>query len=151
MRLSDWIRKKMATRQRAVRRVSPMSVHNRVLAGFLLCFLLLPVAVAAQEVSGEKVKIEITSCVVYSVRHSAIKYDCIAEARSALGTCDEPQSCEIPIGLNLTGGKDLDPDSGFLGKQVKLVYRCAGYAMQSGPYQQDDHASLVLDCSGMWW
>jgi len=128
-----------------------MRSYDSVLIALSVCLLLTPLSAQAQEVSGEKVSIEITSCVVYSVKHPANTYDCIAEAKKALGTCNEAQSCEIPIGYNLTSGKDLDPGSGFLGKQVKITYKCGTDSMQGGPYQQDDHASLVLDCSGMWW
>jgi len=105
----------------------------------------------AQEVSSEKVKIEIASCVVYSLKSAGKKYDCIAEARKALGNCSEVQSCEIPIGFNLTSGRDLEPGGGFLSRMVTIKYICGSSPMQSGPYQQDDHASVVLDCSGMWW
>ena len=116
-----------------------------------LPLLMVQLSVKAQEISGGKVSIRITSCVVSSVKHPDKTYDCLAEARKALGTCSEPQACEIPIGLNLTSGKDLDPGSGFLGKRVTILYVCGTEHMQGGPYQQDDHASLVLDCSGMWW
>ena len=117
---------------------------------FLFLFLA-HVNVQAQEVSGGKVNIQISSCTVYSVKDSSKSYNCLAEAKKALGTCSEAQSCEIPIGLNLTSGVDIAPGSGFLGKQVKIMYLCGKDSMQGGPYQQDDHASLVLDCSGMWW
>jgi len=128
-----------------------MRNHVKLLIAVAVCFALTRLGAQAQEVSGEKVNIQITSCVVYSVKHPGTTYDCIAEAKKALGSCNEPQSCEIPIGYNLTSGKDLDPGSGFLGKQVKVTYKCGSDSMQGGPYQQDDHASLVLDCSGMWW
>ena len=122
-----------------------------ILIAFLFLFFPFHEQVRAQEVSGDKVKIQITSCVVVSVKSSSNKYDCIEEAKKALGTCSEPMSCEIPIGLNLTSGRDIEPSGGFLSKMVTIMYMCGSAPMQGGPYQQDDHASLVLDCSGMWW
>lgn len=97
------------------------------------------------------VSLKITSCLVYSVKSSGKTYDCTTEANQAAEVCDRMQACEIPIGYNLTSGKDIDPGSGFLGKQVKITYMCGEIRQQSGPYNQDDHASLVLDCSGAWW
>jgi len=128
-----------------------MRYRGNMLITLFLPLLLVQLSVEAQEVSGKKVNIQITSCVVNSVKHPGNTYDCMAEAKKALGACSEAQACEIPIGLNLTSGKDLDPGSGFLGKRVTILYVCGTEHMQGGPYEQDDHASLVLDCSGMWW
>ena len=128
-----------------------MRIGGKMLMALFMSLLLFQAGARAQEVAGGKVDIKITSCVVYAVKQAGVSQDCTAQARQALGTCSEAQACEIPIGLNLTSGKDLDPGSGFLGKQVKITYTCGTEKMQGGPYQQDDHASLVLDCSGMWW
>ena len=129
-----------------------MRYRGSILITLFLSLLLVQLSVKAQqEVSGQKVNIQITSCVVNTVKHAGGAYDCMAEAKKALGTCSEAQACEIPIGLNLTSGRDLDPGSGFLGKRVTILYVCGSEHMQAGPYEQDDHASLVLDCSGMWW
>jgi len=126
-----------------------LGIHTLV---FILTAVLGERVLFAQEVSaGSGEVIEITSCVVYSVKHADKAYDCMTEAKKALESCAQKQVCEIPIGFNLTAGKDLDVGSGFLGKQVKITYTCGEIRLQSGPYNQDDHASVVLDCSGMWW
>lgn len=115
--------------------------------------LLMQAQVPGQAISdgSAKASLEIKSCVVFSVKSPGKTYDCIREAKQAAESCKQMEHCEIPIGLNLTSGKDIDPGSGFLGKQVKIIYVCGGGPTQGGPYQQDDHASLVIDCSGMWW
>ena len=100
--------------------------------------------------SSGQVNAQITSCLVFSVKSANKTYDCTTEARKAVHACDPTQACEIPIGYNLTQGKDIDPGTGFLGKQVRINFTCADTPLQAGPYQQDDHASVILDC-GAWW
>ena len=125
--------------------------RTAMLVAFLAPMFWLAPTAQAQEVASGVVKVTVTSCVVYSTKTANSQYDCIAEAREALGNCQEVQSCEIPIGHNLTPDRDVEPGGEFLSRMVKVIYSCGTYSMQSGPYEQDDHATLVLDCSGMWW
>src|SRR5688572_1208658 len=115
--------------------------------------LLAQAPVHAQAISdgSENADLQITSCVVSATKSPEKIYDCTAEARKAVEDCKQMRECEIPIGYNLTSGKDIDPGSGFLGKRVIIIYTCGGGPQQGGPYHQNDHASLVMDCSGMWW
>lgn len=105
----------------------------------------------AKVVPETAARIRLISCVVTSARDAGPRYDCMSEARSELAACNNATFCEIPIGVNLTNGKDIDPGTGFLGKRVTIAYSCGTYSMQGGPYEQDDHATVVLDCNGMWW
>ena len=106
-------------------------------------------ALQAQEESAGPGSIEIKSCLVSA---SADKtYDCKAEATKAVERCNGSAQCEIQIGYNLTSGKDIDPGSGYFGKQVTITYMCGETPQQRGPYYQDDHASLVLECNALWW
>lgn len=91
-------------------------------------------------------KMQITSCLVYLTKSPDKTYECTATVAEA---CNGKQQCEMPIGYNLTGGKDVDPASGFLGKMVKITYTCGGHSRQRGPYQQNEHASMILECSGL--
>lgn len=100
-----------------------------------------PAEVSAPASSGMSVK----SCVVYSTKFTDKTHDCSLEAAKA---CDGKRSCDIQIGFNLTAGKDIEPGSGFLGKLVKITYICDGITRQRGPYQQSDHATLLLECDG---
>ena len=128
-----------------------MSHREKILIAVFATVLLGQAQVQAQAIADESVKVQITSCVVVSTRSPEKTYDCTTEARKAADVCKPTDECEIPIGLNLTSGKDVDPGSGFLGKRVTITYTCGGGRQQGGPYHQDDHATLVMDCSGMWW
>ena len=126
--------------------------ENMFLAVFATV-LLAVFQVQAQAISdgSGQADVQITSCVVSSTKSPGKTYDCTTEARKAAQACKPTEECEIPIGYNLTSGKDIDPGSGFLGKRVTIIYTCGGGPQQGGPYQQDDHATLVMDCTGMWW
>lgn len=130
-----------------------MRHRGKIFIAFSASVLLAKSGVHAQDDSAEsgQVSMQITSCLVYSVKSSSKTYDCTTEAKKAAEACNRKQACDIPIGYNLTSGKDIDSGSGFLGKQVKIAYTCGDIPLQGGPYNQDDHASLVLDCSGLWW
>jgi hypothetical protein len=128
-----------------------MSYRTKVFMTALAAFLAMQVRGHAQAISEGAADLQIASCVVSSTKSPGKTYDCTAEARKAAEACKQTSECEIQIGYNLTSGKDIDPGSGFLGKQVTIIYTCGGGPQQSGPYHQDDHASLVMDCSGMWW
>lgn len=94
---------------------------------------------------GMKAEIAVKSCVVESKNSAGKSYDCVREAQTA---CDGKDLCEIAIGDNLTGGKDIDPSAGFLDKTVTLTYICGGSTRQRGPFEQNNHATAVLDCFG---
>src|SRR6266478_5405750 len=130
-----------------------MRHRGKIFIAISAAVLLAGSGVHAQNESAEsgKVSPQITSCLVYSVKSSSKIHDCTMEAKKAADACNRAQTCEVPIGYNLTSGNDIDSGSGFLGKQVKITYTCGEIRLQSGPYNQDDHASVVLDCSGMWW
>jgi len=88
--------------------------------------------------------IKIASCTVSSTRDPGNAYDCSAEAAK---DCNGRGECEIPIGYNLTAGKDIEPGSGLTGKRVTIKYDCGDAKWrQRGPYYQNDHATLILEC-----
>jgi hypothetical protein len=103
----------------------------------------------AQEGSAGPDSIQIRSCLVSAAADKT--YDCKAEATKAVELCNGTPQCEVQIGYNLTSGKDIDPGSGYFGKQVTITYMCGETPQQRGPYYQDDHASLVLECNALWW
>ena len=106
-------------------------------------------AVQAQGDSAGSPNIQITSCLVSAAADKT--YDCKAEATKAVELCYGTAQCEVQIGYNLTSGKDIDPGSGYFGKQVTITYKCGETPQQRGPYYQDDHASLILECNALWW
>jgi hypothetical protein len=97
-----------------------------------------PLVSAQEAVQG----LEITSCTVFSELDKNITHDCVNEARKS---CAGPGTCELPIGLNLTQGKDLDgnPDTWEL---VRVEFKCKGIAHINGPHYQNDHATMTLAC-----
>lgn len=88
---------------------------------------------------------KITSCVLSSTIDVDKTYDCSSVVAKL---CDGKRECEIPIGYNLSAGKDIEPSGGFLGKKVAITFTCGSRSVQRGPYHQNDHATLLLDCSG---
>jgi hypothetical protein len=104
-----------------------------------------PPAQAQWVQSSKAPPVKVISCLVYSTVDAQIKYDCTAVAS---GSCNGKSVCKLPIGYNLTAGKDIDAKGGFLGKMVKVTYACGGVSGQVGPYQQDNHATLDLTCGG---
>lgn len=97
-------------------------------------------AAGSEGAKSQPQTINITHCVVYSERNKQLVSDCTAVARHA---CDGTAHCELPIGLSLTAGKDIDPKAW---KKVRVDYTCGGRAEINGPHYQDDHASMVLGC-----
>ena len=97
-----------------------------------------PVIDAAEAAPG----LEITSCTVFSEQDESLAHDCASEARKL---CPGPGTCELPIGLNLTEGKDLDnnPDTWEL---VRVEFSCRDVARINGPHYQNDHATMTLAC-----
>jgi len=88
--------------------------------------------------------IEITECVVYSPLDQTMRFDCSAKARTL---CGAGAHCEISIGLALTDGRELDGNPKNW-KKVRIRYRCGQALHTSGPFDQDDHATMVLSCTG---
>ena len=86
--------------------------------------------------------IQITQCTVYSERDKSIRYDCTEPAAKA---CSGLNFCELPIGMNLTDGKDLDNNKKTW-ELVKVDYSCSGKPSYNGPHYQNDHATMSLSC-----
>ena len=93
---------------------------------------------AAEPAAG----IDITACSVYSDRDKSLRQDCVDEARKL---CAGQYFCELPIGLNLTGGRDLDGNENTW-ELVRVDYSCAGKPHINGPHHQNDHATMTLSC-----
>jgi len=91
--------------------------------------------------------IKVTSCVVSSVRDKSIQQDCTANASKF---CDGVPRCELPIGLNLTDGRDIDPVGvptvRRLGKVVVVEFQCGKTTERRGPNPQNNNATLILAC-----
>ena len=107
------------------------------------CALILLLACAPLVHADETAQgLQITGCTVFSERDKSISLDCASEARKS---CAGPGTCELPIGLNLTGGKDPDgnPDTWEL---VRVEFSCHGIARINGPHYQNDHATMTLAC-----
>jgi len=85
-------------------------------------------------------RIEIIECAVYSPVHSGLRFDCADAARRV---CDGAPDCELPIGMSLSNGTDIDPGAD---EKVKVRYACAGRERVQGPHLQDDHAAILLRC-----
>jgi hypothetical protein len=88
--------------------------------------------------------IEIVDCVVYPEGEPSRTVDCAAKARPV---CNGAASCELPIGLALTDGQQIDHDARTW-KKVRVRYRCEKVEHINGPHNQDDHATMLLGCRG---
>lgn len=95
-----------------------------------------------QDVAPPVEGMTITECVVYSKTDKTLTYNCTPAASKV---CNGLGKCELPIGLALSGGKDLDnnPDNW---KKVRVRYKCGGKEFTRGPHDQNDHASMILTC-----
>ena len=100
-------------------------------------------------VQGQKsnASIKVTACVVSSVRDKSIHQDCTSKASKL---CDGTQYCELPIGVNLTDGRDIDPVGvpmvRRLGKVVDVEFQCGKTTEKRGPNPQNNNATLILSC-----
>ncbi len=125
---------------------SQYSIHRlTALTALTLAVSYTPIA-PAQGLPSTPPAINIQSCSVRTTGDTDKTYDCSAEVAKA---CNGQPTCELQIGYNLTAGKDIDPSSGFEGKLVTVVYDCgvaSPVSRQRGPYNQNDHATLLLDC-----
>jgi hypothetical protein len=96
---------------------------------------------------GTSENIKVTACMVSSVRDKSIHQDCTNEASKS---CNGKPRCELPIGLNLTEGKDIDPvgvpSVRRLGKMVTVQFQCGKAIEKRGPNPQNDNATLILAC-----
>ena len=109
--------------------------------------LLQSYATAAPQSASDGPSIKVTSCTVRSTRQTNGSYDCSAEAAK---DCNSLPQCKLQIGHNLTAGKDIDPEARYEQMLVEVTYYCGAASprlRQRGPYQQSDHANLILDCS----
>ncbi len=85
--------------------------------------------------------ISIKSCEVVARRDATKKKDC---AEVAARLCGPAGFCELPIGMMLTDGNDLDPGNI---KLVRVSYMCGERPGRTvGPYDQNDHATITLTC-----
>ncbi len=89
--------------------------------------------------------LEITECVVYSATDTTRRHDCTEKARELCR--DNKGSCELPIGLVLSDGRDIDGNSATWEK-VRVAFRCGQVKRINGPHDQNDHASALLACGG---
>lgn len=128
-----------------------MSLATRFTLSALTALLVGVAAVQAQDAfvqnHGPTLNIKVTSCVVSSVRDKWIHHDCTGEASKS---CDGTPRCELPIGLNLTDGRDIDPVGvpmvRRLGKVVTVEFQCGDTTERRGPNPQNDNATLLLAC-----
>lgn len=124
---------------------SPQSAGTLVALTVLLAgsqMLVMPAR--AQNDAPAAFGIKVASCTVSSTRNPTKTYDCSPKVAKA---CNGQVECEIQIGDNLTDGKDVDPVSGFPDKIVTIKYDCGdAKPKQRGPYPQNNHASLFLEC-----
>jgi hypothetical protein len=128
-----------------------MSISAKLTFSLFLGLLAGIASVSAQDafVLGPKnaPPIKISSCVVYSLRDKSIRQDCTTKAASV---CDGSHWCELPIGFNLTDGKDIDPVGvpmvRRLGKVVNVEFRCGASLEKRGPNPQNNNATLILSC-----
>ena len=126
-----------------------ISSHRAALAALLTAILATVVSPSrAQETpapSPVSAGMKIVSCTVASIDETKQPYDCSPRAAEL---CNGKDLCEIQIGYNLTDGKDIDPTIGVVGKLVSIRYACGAIIRQRGPYNQNDHATLILECNG---
>lgn len=90
--------------------------------------------------------LQVTQCTVYSEHDLSRTFDCTVKAREVCGKSPVPH-CELPIGLSLSGGRDIDGNQGTWEK-VRVRYKCGSAERINGPHHQNDHASMVLSCFG---
>lgn len=128
-----------------------MSISVKLVPLAVIGLLVGVASVRAQDafVQGLKTNdsIKVTSCVVFSVRDNSIRQDCTSKASTL---CDGSQYCELPIGLNLTDGRDIDPVGvpmvRRLGKNVDVEFQCGKTTEKRGPNPQNNNATLILSC-----
>jgi len=128
-----------------------MSIRGRFMVSGLAALMAGVCSVRGQDafVQGQSTNehIKVTSCIVSSVRDKSIQQDCTSEASKA---CDGMPRCELPIGLNLTDGKDIDPVgvpmARRLGKVVIVEFACGKAIEKRGPNPQNNNATLILAC-----
>jgi hypothetical protein len=101
-------------------------------------------AQAAPQQPVRAVVIEIVECVVYPEDQPTRSVDCAAKARTV---CNGATQCELPIGLALTDGRQIDSNARTW-KKVRVRYRCDKAEHVNGPHTQDDHATMLLACAG---
>jgi hypothetical protein len=97
---------------------------------------------AAQQAKPPTVEVE--DCQVYPASSPGAGDDCPAHAKQ---TCAGQVTCELPIDSELGGKRKAgaDPNSWL---KVRLKYKCGPVERVSGPFDQDDHATLILSCLG---
>ncbi|HVW67587.1 MAG TPA: hypothetical protein VHB68_01375 [Steroidobacteraceae bacterium] len=88
--------------------------------------------------------IEIQECRVYPPGNPHSGIDCTRAAKAA---CEGKPACEFPIGSRLSGHPDADSEP-FSWKKVRVRFRCGKLQHVSGPFDQDDHATMQLSCFG---
>jgi hypothetical protein len=87
--------------------------------------------------------VRIVACVVYPEGDPKQRVDCTQQANA---TCGGRPVCELPIGLALTGGRELGDAHTW--KKVRVRYRCGDVEKVDGPHNQSEHATMLLRCIG---
>jgi hypothetical protein len=117
-------------------------IRSSLALGSVLVTFWIAQAVAQSPPGHPAANIQVTECVVYPETEPSRTADCTAYVQKA---CRDVSSCEVKIGLALTGGRDLtgDPKSW---KKVRIRYRCGEVPRVNGPYVQSEHATVRLSC-----
>ncbi|MEP7246650.1 MAG: hypothetical protein ABI885_23630 [Gammaproteobacteria bacterium] len=107
--------------------------------------LLVPVHAEEQQ-QAAPARLEIVECLVFSETDQTKRFDCTVKARE-LCASGPARRCALPIGLVLSGGRDLDGNRDTWEK-VRVNYRCGKVVHTNGPHHQNDHATMLLACGG---
>ncbi len=108
-----------------------------------ICLLLLLNAITgAVHAQPPAVSVKVERCAVYTEQDQDRTFDCTDIARQA---CPEESVCELPIGMNLTRGQDLDANEKTW-ELVKVEYSCGAKFKFNGPHYQNNHATMTLSC-----
>jgi hypothetical protein len=110
-----------------------------------LLLALFATAQAQQPAVPPTLKVEVLECLVYSSVDASKRHDCTAKAREVCNGVGA--TCELPIGLALSDGKDLDGNAKTWEK-VRVTFQCGPLKRVSGPHDQNEHAVAVLACRG---
>lgn len=100
----------------------------------------------SQDSVSQDAGLQIAECSVYSEAAPSRTYDCTAKAQERCGK-GQSQQCELPIGLSLTDGRDIDGNKATWEK-VRVRYKCGSAVRINGPHHQNEHASIILSCLG---
>jgi hypothetical protein len=126
-----------------------MPTHSRWIPGLLSLAAAIslraeePSAPAQARPASAPPVVQIVECMVYPEGAPQQKVDCTQRANAV---CAGHSVCELPIGLDLTGGRQLGEARTW--KKVRVRYRCGELDKVNGPHNQSDHATMLLGCVG---